>query len=324
MAIQHENERNGKSKNMAEIILYGAGLRGKFTESLLYNHGLFIKGFCDSVKEGRYLCDGGREYPILKFEDIIGKDYQIVVTMYNKCDIKQVTEMLENKKITVITLEDLIGIPGDRVAYHRSYIANHHITQMDKYYKNSESEASLAIFWASDSIFYQMFCFLNLTNVVELACGRGRHVPQYIKDASHITLVDILEKNILYCRERFKNENKISYYINNGYDLQKLESENYTSLFTYDAMVHFESLDVFNYLREIYRILKKGGKALFHHSNNTEDYRVSFETGRQGRSYMSADLFAHFADRAGLKVIQQHILNWGKDKELDCLTLVEK
>lgn len=305
---------------MDEIILYGAGEQGIFTESLLYNNGLFVKGFCDSVKEGKCFCDGGREYPIFKIDDIVGKGYQVVVTISNRFDRGQITEMLENRKITVIALEELLG--EDKVTFKRNYAANYHLTSMDNYYKGAEDEANLAKFWDEESIFYQMFCSLDLTNVVELACGRGRHVPQYIENAGHITLVDILEKNILYCQERFSNENKISYYINNGYDLQKLESESYTSLFTYDAMVHFESLDVFKYLVETYRILKKGGKALFHHSNNTEDYRASFESARQARSYMSWDLFAHFADRAGFKVIQQHVIDWYGDKELDCLTLV--
>lgn len=309
---------------MSGIILYGAGEFGRFAESQLYGCGIIIRGFCDSRKEGSCPCDGGREYPILKLEDIIGKGYQAIVTIANSSDRKEIAEMLKNKKITVTTLEHLIGTPGDRITYNRNHIANFHVIVMDNYFKKAEIDANLARFWAEDSIFYQMFCFLDLTNVVELACGRGRHVSQYLKNAGHITLVDILEKNILCCRERFPNESKISYYVNNGYDLQNLESESYTSLFTYDAMVHFESLDVFNYLRETYRILKKGGKALFHHSNNTENYRVSFETGRSGRNYMSQDLFAHFADRAGFKVSKQYLLDWDGYKELDCLTLVEK
>lgn len=312
---------------MAGIILYGAGEFGKFAESHLHSRGIVIKGFCDSRKEGVCLCDGGREYPILTFEEIIEKNYQAIVTISNTKAKREVTEMLKDKKITVITLEELIGTPTDIIAYNRNYIANFHSEVMNNYFIKAEREtgqAGLATFWAEDSIFYRMFCLLDLTNVVELACGRGRHVSQYIKNAGHVTLVDILEKNILYCRERFPNENKISYYVNNGYDLQKLESESYTSLFTYDAMVHFESLDVFNYLKETYRILKTGGKALFHHSNNTENYSVSFETGRSGRNYMSRDLFAHFADRAGFKVMRQYLLDWDGYKELDCLTLVEK
>ena len=59
---------------------------------------------------------------------------------------------------------------------------------------------------------YQMFCQLNLDYVIELAVGRGRHVPRYMEKANHITLVDILQKNIDFCRERFKDNDKIAYY----------------------------------------------------------------------------------------------------------------
>lgn len=75
---------------------------------------------------------------------------------------------------------------------------------------------------------------------------------------------------------------------------------------------------------ETKRILRKGGKALFHHSNNTDRYDVTFSSGRHGRNYMSKQLFAHLADRAGLRVVEQHVIDWAGEKELDCVTLVEK
>ena len=309
---------------MDEIILYGAGSAGVFAESQLFDQGITIKGFCDGLKEGTVLCDGTREYPILKFENIIGKGYRVIVTISKASDRKKITEKLTNANITVTPLTDILDTPEDKVTYERNYVANFHINAMDPYFEAAEDQANLAVFWAEDSIFYQMFRTLDLTSVVELACGRGRHVPQYIKNAGHITLVDILEKNIQYCQERFSGENKIRYYVNNGCDFQKLETGGVTALFTYDAMVHFESLDVWNYLKETYRILKNGGKALFHHSNNTEDYRVSFKTGASGRNYMSRELFAHFADRAGFRVIEQRIIDWDETEALDCLTLLEK
>lgn len=169
-----------------------------------------------------------------------------------------------------------------------------------------------------------MFDKLNITKVVELACGRGRHVPCYISKTHEIALVDILEKNIDYCKSRFSKETKIRYYVNNGYSLDELESDSYTAIFTYDSMVHFELLDIFSYLKETYRILQSGGRGLFHHSNNTKDYRLTFSTAMDGRNYMSKDLFAYLANRAGLIVLEQNIIDWNGNPELDCLTLVEK
>ena len=85
-----------------------------------------------------------------------------------------------------------------------------------------------------------------------------------------------------------------------------------------------EMLDIFQYLKETKRILVKGGKALFHHSNNTENYRITYSTGKHGRNYMSKDIFAHLADRAELKVLEQQVISWGGIEKLDCVTLAEK
>lgn len=43
----------------------------------------------------------------------------------------------------------------------------------------------------------------------------------------------------------------------------------------------------------------------------------------QGRSYMSKDIFAYLAYRAGFEIVDQQVFDWG-DKELDCVSLVRK
>ena len=164
---------------------------------------------------------------------------------------------------------------------------------------------------------------MNKKNIVELACGRGRHVPKYLSTENHITLVDILEKNIEICKQRFSGFSNIDYYKNNGNDLKELPDSTYTALFTYDAMVHFELLDIAKYLQETYRILVDGGMGLFHHSNNSSDYKASFSNALHGRSFMSKDIFAHLAYKAGFKIIDQQVIDW-IERDLDCLTLVQK
>lgn len=171
-----------------------------------------------------------------------------------------------------------------------------------------------------------MFKFLNLQNVVELACGRGRQVPYYLDHAENIILVDILQENIDICRDRFRSHSNITYYKNNGYDLNEIPDDSCTSIFSYDSLVHFEMMDIFSYLKESYRILHKGSYALFHHSNNHGDYRISFAhgSGRHGRNYMSKDLFAYLSYRAGFNVVEQKVIDFGGISDLDCITLLQK
>ncbi|MCR5416435.1 MAG: class I SAM-dependent methyltransferase [Pseudobutyrivibrio sp.] len=208
---------------------------------------------------------------------------------------------------------------------YRDYCAYYHVHEMDSYFEKSEYEKNLNVFWNSNSVFYKLFCKLDLTSVVELACGRGRHVPYYYDKAKQIMLVDILEQNLNFCKERFNGKDNISYYCNNGKDLSDLGSSAYTSLFTYDAMVHFELIDINSYLSETYRILKKGGYALFHHSNDDSDYRNWFggTTNPGGRSFMSKKIFAHLAYRNGFEIVDQVVIDWSASN-MDCITLVRK
>nr|WP_302167723.1 hypothetical protein [uncultured Schaedlerella sp.] len=42
---------------MKNVILYGAGQRGKYYASVLYEHGIEIAGFCDSYKTGNVVVE---------------------------------------------------------------------------------------------------------------------------------------------------------------------------------------------------------------------------------------------------------------------------
>lgn len=205
----------------------------------------------------------------------------------------------------------------------RNECAEFHDSCMEKYYETAEDMQKIDIFWGDETPFKRMFDCLDITKVVELACGRGRHVPQYMDGAETIVLVDILEKNIEFCKNRFQNVSKIKYYVNSGCDLNDVADESITAIFSYDAMVHFESIDIYYYLKETYRILKRGGMALFHHSNNNRDYKATFLSGECGRNYMSMGMFAHFADRAGLSVVEQVEFPWN-DQVTDGITLLRK
>ena len=246
----------------------------------------------------------------------------MIIAIANDNEYERVNKKISEYKIRVVTIEQILFPGKSSIEASRKYIAEHHIDRMDNYFEMAERSEFMDGFWSENSPFKMLFNKLDLTRVVELACGRGRHVQKYIAYAKNIILVDILEKNIAYCRKRFKDESKIQYYVNNGYDLSQVDSNSCTALFTYDSMVHFEMIDIFQYLKETKRILVKGGMALFHHSNNTENYKITFSTGKQGRNYMSKQLFAYLANRAGLTVIEQQEIDWAGEERLDCITLV--
>lgn len=308
--------------NNNEILIYGAGNFGKNLANTLIQCGMNFVGFLDSYKTGSVKIFQ-KDYNILDIKNISSKNIVVIIGISDKNENITVKDMLIDKGINVIDFIDVFHNFDDVVEANRTYIANYHIDCMEDYFNKAESENSIKTFWDKNSPFYIFFKQLDLSRVLELACGHGRHVPHYINKAGEVFLVDILEKNIDFCKERFSQYSKVKYYVNNGYDLSMIEDNSITSLFTYDAMVHFELIDIFDYLKETRRILVPGGKALFHHSNNTSDYRVSFLTGKGGRNYMSRDIFAYLVFRSGLNIISQKVIDWG-EPELDCITLVEK
>jgi len=89
-------------------------------------------------------------------------------------------------------------------------------------------------------------------------------------------------------------------------------------------MVHFRADVVGAYLADTHRILKAGGRALFHHSNYAENPDRSFGQNPHARAYMTPATFRTLADQAGLVILEDQTINWGGMPALDRVTLLEK
>lgn len=309
---------------MDKFIIYGAGSRGLWCLDFLEwrEMGDSVYAFCDKKSEELKII---KDKKVLSYEDAKKTNLPFLISIIDNQTANEVLQMIKNDGYKGYLFDEFYKVLGEEQAvYLREWCAYHHARHNDKWFDDAEKEEAVAVFWNKDTSFNQYFNQLDLHNVIELACGHGRHLPYYIDNADNVTLVDILEENMIICKERFKNYNNIEYYHNNGYNLEKLPSDSYTALFTYDSMVHFEMMDVYEYLKDIYRVLKKGGKALFHHSNYIADYMADFAHAPHARCFMSKDIFAYLANRAGFKILDQQVIDWYDVNDLDCITLVEK
>jgi ubiquinone/menaquinone biosynthesis C-methylase UbiE len=166
-----------------------------------------------------------------------------------------------------------------------------------------------------------MFDQLDLSNVLELACGKGRHSAQILDRAGAVTLVDANSTLIGECKRRFVDHKNVTCVTNSGSDLADIPSESQTAVFSYDAMVHFEPQDIINYVNEIGRVLKPGGRALLHYSNNEQNFQ-DYSASPEWRSFFTETMMRAFGWRAGLKIISSKTFPWGGSS--DALTLLEK
>jgi cyclopropane fatty-acyl-phospholipid synthase-like methyltransferase len=194
------------------------------------------------------------------------------------------------------------------------------------YYDDAEKWTWL--FWSEDHPFFPLFCQLDMRNLLELACGHGRHSEYVLRKfgdrVKSLVMMDILQSNIDWCLQRIGSQDKVKFICNSGTGFQPVAEASITAIFCYDAMVHFHRDVVESYLNDVQRVLVPEGKALFHHSNYAKDANMSFAQNPHARAFMSASLFRAYAVEAGLEVVSQRILAWGNHADLDCLTLVRK
>lgn len=307
-----------------KFIIYGAGERGKWCLDFLRWRKMDdrIWGFCDRRWEDIKFINGKK---VVSYEEAKSVHLPFLISFANEELTKEVSQSVKADDCESYVFDEFWKILGEEQrVFLREWCAFHHAKHNNQYFQNAEKKEAIDVFWNESSPFYQRFKKLDLENVIELACGRGRHVPYYINQTGKVTLVDILEENMVICRERFKDKDNIIFYKNNGYNLEELPNDSYTALFTYDSMVHFEMMDIYEYLKDIYRVLKKDAKALFHHSNYVSDFTTCFMSNSHARCFMSKEIFAYLAYQIGFKVLDQETIDWDGVKNLDCITLLEK
>ncbi|MCA9394765.1 MAG: class I SAM-dependent methyltransferase [Candidatus Omnitrophica bacterium] len=181
--------------------------------------------------------------------------------------------------------------------------------------------------------------FVPAGTILEIAPGYGRwtHYLQNLGDS--IIIVDLVQKCIEYCQERFRESKNISYHVNDGKSLAMIPNGSVDLIFSFDSLVHVEEDVIQNYIGEFARVLKPGGYGFIHHSNLGEyaDYfkfvdKLAFAHDALYRlrlidhykhwraSSMTADKFDRFASEAGLQVLTQEKINWGRSLLIDCIS----
>lgn len=174
-----------------------------------------------------------------------------------------------------------------------------------------EAERWTHIFWDERRSFQRLFKRLDLTCVVELACGYGRHSEIVAPQARKMILFDVVKSNLNYCQQRLASFRNIEYHLGNGFDFTPLRDSSVTAIFCYDAMVHFSLNIVLSYLRDTARILTLGGMALYHHSNFAGPGEAHYGQNPHARNVMDYDRFLKAAHENGLDVIESVVMDWG-------------
>ena len=194
--------------------------------------------------------------------------------------------------------------------------------QDSPYYQNAEKR--LCDFWGEGTVFRQLFEKLDIAQVVELAVGHGRHAEVVAARAGEIVVMDVFEDNLRFCRQRLRNCHNVKFQKCEGAAFNGIEDNWATSIYCYDAMVHFSPDIVESYLNDTHRVLQPGGMALYHHSNYPAPLDQHYGSNPHARNHMTRKLFRALCEQSNLSTVESLLIDWGGVDELDCVTLVRK
>jgi ubiquinone/menaquinone biosynthesis C-methylase UbiE len=137
--------------------------------------------------------------------------------------------------------------------------------------------------------------------VLEIGPGGGRWTEVLQRRAGKLLVVDISERVIAMCRERFAGCANVDYRVGTGSTLDAPDAA-FDALWSYDVFVHINPLDARGYFREFMRVLKPGAKAVVHHpgSGSSPKYREV-----KWRSDLTDQMVLEFARESGLEVVFQ-------------------
>ncbi len=221
----------------------------------------------------------------------------------------------------------------------------------DKAYNWSDGGDEWSSIWGgaqnqwNGTIFPRIQRHLPAHTILEIAPGFGRWTQFLAAMCDRLIVVDLSERCIAACRERFRDSTHIEYHVNDGRSLDFVASSSVDFVFSFDSLVHVEADVVESYLSEIGRTLKQNGTGFIHHSNLAEytvlssihaflDSYPRLQTfirqnklvpSSHGRApSMSASRFRGYAEKAGVLCTSQERINWGSRRTIDCLSTIRK
>ena len=144
--------------------------------------------------------------------------------------------------------------------------------------------------------------------ILEIAPGHGR-LSQFLSIlASELIVVDLNETCIEETKKKLGSHIK-EYHVNDGLSLSSIPTSSVDLVFSFDSFVHMHQNVVKSYIKEISRVLVKGGYGFIHHSWIGGGEELSFQNFG-GRANMNPELFKSFVEDNGMKMVSQEAIQF--------------
>jgi Methyltransferase domain len=171
------------------------------------------------------------------------------------------------------------------------------------------------------SILPRLHAFVPVGTLLEIAPGFGRWTRFLRPLCERMTLVDLSERCIDACRERFGDEQSIDYHVNDGRSLDMVTDASIDLAFSFDSLVHAEADVIESYIGQLRHKLTADGVAFLHHSNLAA-YNGEIESRHWRSESVSGEIVGAIAERENMAVVSQERINWGRKELSDCITVL--
>jgi SAM-dependent methyltransferase len=161
--------------------------------------------------------------------------------------------------------------------------------------------------------------------ILEIGPGHGRMTQFLSILASELLVVDLNENCIKKTKEKL-GHHVLAYFTNNGNDLPNIRDNSQDLVFSFDSFVHMHKNVIDDYIGEIYRVLKPGGKSFIHHSWLMGGEDNSF-LNVGGRASMTPEIFKSLVEKHNMKIVEQKTIKFesvGLWDGTDSITIFEK
>jgi SAM-dependent methyltransferase len=187
---------------------------------------------------------------------------------------------------------------------------------------------SEAMWWGT--LLPRIHAWVPTGTILEIAPGFGRWTAFLTGVCDRLIGVDLSQRCVDACRERFRGASHAEFHLNDGRSLAMVADESVDLVFSFDSLVHAEQDVIDNYLEQLALKLKPDGVGFIHHSNMGHFVRQAELAQRmpdglrrrmvirgwivntyawRARSVTAESLKRH-CDQVGLACMAQEKINW--------------
>jgi SAM-dependent methyltransferase len=150
--------------------------------------------------------------------------------------------------------------------------------------------------------------------VLEIGPGGGRYSAVLLRRCDRLIAADTSKAMLKLLNKRFEGESRLETMHIDGTGVPKVPDHSVDVVFSFGVFVHLHEWDFYNYLTEMKRVLKPGGKAFIQHANTESELgwekflrdlprTVSKHKPFSTFSVMTPAMMRMFVERAGMEVI---------------------